>query len=786
MFDGIRSARCLMLILVFLLFSAPLTVSSDEPIHRSIVLVLDLSYSMELREKPGVRRIQMLRTGLRELLDRRYEGTEWALTAFSDLDTIAVYHRFTTESRDLLPIVDRLPTGRLSPVGTAVAAALEYLERDAGGEKKAVVLVSDGISTEDLTLDFSLPLKLRNGEVPLFILGFDHRRNPPVRAVLSSIARSTGGEYFTFNEVPQLSEKLLSQPVEETGSAAFPPPVRKSGEVEPRSLRVLPVVYQPPLSDTGGVARSSSRRYLWSLILGLVCLAAYGGYRRWVQVRKGNHGNTILPPASLRLTVERPDGETEEFGLSDSPVLVGNTPKCTVKLEAKDRRKKLEFSYSWDDGGAVFRSAKPFILNGVAVREKNLKTGDKLVFGGHRITYNGLWREETPLPVVRDFSLFPLALGVFFMVLFGLLSLLRSVSPSSVNPRAAVEDRDAGDQRKEIDDAGVSDESEKAEEEEANGSAVFTERHETEKEDYRKPGVEAVEHISMSEGAETARPWREIGPVIRVPVTVFGPEERDYPEVDILFLHAHPDDESLDFGGFIAKAVTAGKRVAVVLFTDGESGRDQYPDRESDASHPGHYLSGGELAKTRTAEASSALSVLGCPTYIRLGLANYPYNTSRDAIPVSEVLSRWGGEGLNRIIEEIFLKCRPELVISSDFHAEAHEHFEHKAVGGIVRDVILTLRDLGEEFIKGYLVSVDPFQGNIYEDMELLDLMEINPDTGLTYREMQQAALMEHRTQEDASLIGVELLPNYRWERYLPVFAPPALSLEIVTTQVDF
>ena len=87
------------------------------------------------------------------------------------------------------------------------------------------------------------------------------------------------------------------------------------------------------------------------------------------------------------------------------------------------------------------------------------------------------------------------------------------------------------------------------------------------------------------------------------------------------------------------------------------------------------------------------------------------------------------------------------------------------------------LRDSGAEYLKAYLVSVDPFQGNLYEVMELLDLMEIDPDTGLTFREIQQAALREHKTQKDASLIGVELLPNYRWERYLPVFGPSDLSL---------
>lgn len=165
MFNGIRSARCFISLLhAVLIFSAPISVSSDEPVHRSIALLLDLSYSMELRETPGVSRIQMLKSGLRELLDYQYEDTEWALAAFSDLDTIAVYHSFTSESRDLLPIIGRLRTGRLSPVGAAVAAALEYLNRNASGDEKAIVMVILFINEEkplprekdDTTGSFSL------------------------------------------------------------------------------------------------------------------------------------------------------------------------------------------------------------------------------------------------------------------------------------------------------------------------------------------------------------------------------------------------------------------------------------------------------------------------------------------------------------------------------------------------------------------------------------------------------------------------------------------------------
>ena len=59
-----------------------------------------------------------------------------------------------------------------------------------------------------------------------------------------------------------------------------------------------------------------------------------------------------------------------------------------------------------------------------------------------------------------------------------------------------------------------------------------------------------------------------------------------------------------------------------------------------------------------------------------------------------------------------------------------------------------------------------------------MDMMETDMQSGLTYREIQCNALKEYRTQGDASLIGVELLPNFRWERYYPVFWNLNVSLE--------
>ena len=67
---------------------------------------------------------------------------------------------------------------------------------------------------------------------------------------------------------------------------------------------------------------------------------------------------------------------------------------------------------------------------------------------------------------------------------------------------------------------------------------------------------------------------------IAFPTVMWEPgDEPTFFKADALFIHAHPDDESLDFGVLISRFTRAGKRVVVVLLTDGDSGLDQYPQR---------------------------------------------------------------------------------------------------------------------------------------------------------------------------------------------------------------
>lgn len=77
----------------------------------------------------------------------------------------------------------------------------------------------------------------------------------------------------------------------------------------------------------------------------------------------------------------------------------------------------------------------------------------------------------------------------------------------------------------------------------------------------------------------------------------------------VLFLHAHPDDETLATGGSIACMVDAGLRVGVLTATRGERGDVV----------PGSLGQDADLASARTVELAQALQALGVTDHFFLG-----------------------------------------------------------------------------------------------------------------------------------------------------------------------
>ncbi len=772
----------------------------DNTAQRSVVVVLDCSYSMRIIEPSHTRRFDILKRGLRTLFSTPTPKTEWALVSFTDSDSVSVDHAFTKDPRSLLVNVNRLEIGRLSPVEKSLDLAADYLIREGRGSEKTVLLVSDGISTDSENFQILLSSVYEEHSIRLFILGFNSPNNPILSDSLVRLARYTGGEFYTFGRLDQLSERLAGQANRQRVGRKRPavreiPQVRKSAPITPMihsgsDLNIPDAL--PRLTGKAKTEKPQSIGYVWMLVAGVLLIAVSIYLHRLAKSQeKHNKESYANQRTFLSLSIQRPGRKAENLLLEKSPVTIGNNPACDIRLDIKTGKWRDVFTYNWDEHDAYFKSKREFLLNGVAVKNKELRNGDRLKFGNISLTFNGLEDEPIQVPAVRNYVHIPLSAGCFLLIFSLLLVTIRrahtipgppsevTVPFSRASQSAALEQivwdpasdgliREAGEKAFFTYQVSLA---ERPPLREGTPSKVLEVSEEQITAAESEPEIPDPEKIVKGYRPELAPERRQVASLNSQPIRVMAPsEDIDYFKADILFLHAHPDDESLDFAGLMAKARRHGKRIVTVLFTDGESGLDQFPNRGIGGSHPGEHLQGEDLAVVRVEEAKAALSLLGSEVYVRLGLINHPYNTAQDYLPVRKVIGEWGGERiLLEKIRRIVEGFRPTLVVSSDFNSEAFEHFEHKAVGSMVRYTLRYLMSRNDSFIKGYLVSVDPFQKrNLYPSLERVDMMERDPVTGLTYREIQFNALKEHRTQGDASLIGVELLPHFRWEQYHP------------------
>jgi LmbE family N-acetylglucosaminyl deacetylase len=90
----------------------------------------------------------------------------------------------------------------------------------------------------------------------------------------------------------------------------------------------------------------------------------------------------------------------------------------------------------------------------------------------------------------------------------------------------------------------------------------------------------------------------------RTPVELLGA-----PDTPWVFVHAHPDDESLLTAGTMRRVSEAGRRTVVVFATDGAAGLADSP-------------SGPQLAARREEEALASAALLGCDRVEFLGYAD--------------------------------------------------------------------------------------------------------------------------------------------------------------------
>ena len=137
---------------------------------------------------------------------------------------------------------------------------------------------------------------------------------------------------------------------------------------------------------------------------------------------------------------------------------------------------------------------------------------------------------------------------------------------------------------------------------------------------------------------------------------------------------AHPDDESLGFGGTLAKYAAAGVETFLVTATRGESGRYR-GQRNGEGSHPGPAA----LAKIREAELHAAASVLGIRDVCFLDY----YDGQLDRVNARQAIQR--------IVRQL-RRVRPDVVIT--FGAEgAYGHPDHIAISQFTSAAVVAAAD---------------------------------------------------------------------------------------------
>ncbi|MDQ1598209.1 MAG: N-acetyl-D-myo-inositol-2-amino-2-deoxy-alpha-D-glucopyranoside deacetylase [Microbacteriaceae bacterium] len=146
----------------------------------------------------------------------------------------------------------------------------------------------------------------------------------------------------------------------------------------------------------------------------------------------------------------------------------------------------------------------------------------------------------------------------------------------------------------------------------------------------------------------------------------------------VLFVHAHPDDESITTGGTIATLIDRGASVTVVTCTRGELGEVIPADLK-------HLEGKGDLlALQRTAELERAMAALGVTDHRFLGAANarWPELAPRRYTDSGMVWGATGPEPLDSLTDDSFCAAefgevaadlaavidlvRPNVVISYD------------------------------------------------------------------------------------------------------------------------
>jgi len=132
----------------------------------------------------------------------------------------------------------------------------------------------------------------------------------------------------------------------------------------------------------------------------------------------------------------------------------------------------------------------------------------------------------------------------------------------------------------------------------------------------------------------------------------------------ILFVHAHPDDESIGTGATMARYAAAGARVTLVTCTLGEEGEIHVPELELLAAGQADQLGGYRLTELR-----AACAALGVSDHRFLGGAGHYRDSGMMGTPANEHPRCFWKADLDEAaghLVEIMRETRPQVMVTYD------------------------------------------------------------------------------------------------------------------------
>ena len=197
----------------------------------------------------------------------------------------------------------------------------------------------------------------------------------------------------------------------------------------------------------------------------------------------------------------------------------------------------------------------------------------------------------------------------------------------------------------------------------------------------------------------------------------------------LLFIGAHPDDESFFAAGTIARYASEGARVTIVCATRGERGATA------------DLCSIEELPKVREQELRDAMRVLWVKD-----IHFFPYEDQKlQQAPIEDV---------RRALVEIIRQSRPDLVFTFDPHG-SNQHVDHIAIARFASDALSAAADprwypeSGAPFIPRRVLWPPPiilFRQPPGVDLHVQPGVDFLIDTS-AFAEQKTQALKAHRTQ---------------------------------------